>query len=165
VFVTALAGPPYGVEGYLRIHSLSGETAHLAALKRVAVRRDGVESALEVERTRENGAGFFIKFKGIDTPEDARKWRGAELLVSRAEAAPLGAGEYYIDVLHGLALCGEDGERVGVVGDVIAGGAGSRPAAPPAGGPTRLIPFRDEFIGNIDFDARRALLRALWILE
>ena len=121
-----MAGPPSGVEGYIRIHSLSGETAHLAALARVAVRRaDGGEAALEIERVRENGAGFFIKFKGIDTPEDARKWSGAEILVSREEAAPLGSGEYYIEDLKGLSLCGEDGATLGVVGDVIEGGGAS----------------------------------------
>jgi 16S rRNA processing protein RimM len=153
------------VEGDIRIHSLSGETAHLAALKRVIVRREGRETALEIERSRENGAGFFIKFKGIDTPEEARKWRGAELCVAREEAAPLGEGEYYIEDLKGLDLRGEDGERVGVISGVIEGGGGFLFEALLETGETRLIPFRGEFIGAIDLEARRAELRVMWILE
>lgn len=164
-FVTARAGAPFGVEGFFRVNSLSGETAHITKLKRLTLRQGEKSAVFAVERFLEKG-GVLVKLSGIDSPEEARKWRGADIIVLRGEAAPLSKDEFYIEDLKTLTLVSPSGAKLGIVRDVVEGGGGFLLDIVLAGGnETRLVPFRGEFIGAISFETRCATLLAEWILE
>ncbi|MDR0641218.1 MAG: PRC-barrel domain-containing protein, partial [Treponema sp.] len=85
-------------------------------------------------------------------------------LVGRDEAAPLGQGEYYIEDLKGLEVW-EGAEALALISDVLEGGGGNLVELRLNTGETRLVPFRDEFFGEIDIPGRRARLLCRWILE
>jgi 16S rRNA processing protein RimM len=161
-FVAARVGSPFGLKGFVKVHSLSGEFEHLLRLKRAVLRQGGTERVWEIEEAE--GPALVMKFQGIDSPEAARVLAGAELLVSREEAAPLGQGEYYIEDLKGLEVW-EGAEALGLIGDILDGGGGSLVELRLRTGETRLVPFRDEFFGEIDLKAGRARLLCRWILE
>lgn len=164
-FVTALIEKPFALKGFVRVRALAGETAHIAALKSVILRKDGAETVREVEDKFENGAGIFLKFRGTDTPEAARALCGAEILVPRGEAAPVGPGEYYIEDLKGAELFLPDGSSAGFICDVVEGGGGFLLEVPLSTGKKCFIPFRKEFIGEISLEKRRVELLTPWILE
>jgi len=164
-FVTALVGPPFGVNGFLRLRSLSGETDHLAALDAMVLRRGGVTRRLAVEAVTPGNGGPLVKFAGVDSPEAARELTGAEVLVDRAHAAPLGDGEFYVEDLTGLLVVGPAGEPLGRITGVVDGGGGQLAELRLETGAVRLVPFRDEFLGDPDLGAGRIALRETWILE
>jgi 16S rRNA processing protein RimM len=161
-FVAARLGSPFGLRGFVKVHSLSGEIEHLLRLRRAILRQGGREWAWEIEEAE--GPALVMKFRGIDSPEAAKPLAGAELLVGRDEAAPLGQGEYYIEDLKGLEVW-EGTETLGLISDVLEGGGGSLVELRLKTGETRLVPFRDEFFGEIDIPGRRARLLCRWILE
>jgi 16S rRNA processing protein RimM len=161
-FVAAQVGSPFGLKGFVKVHSLSGEFDHLLKLRRAVLRQGGEERVWEIEEAE--GPSLVMKFRGIDSPEAARALTGAELLVSREEAAPLGQGEYYIEDLKGLEVW-EEAEALGCISDILEGGGGSLAELRLKTGETRLVPFRDEFFGEIDLEGRRARLLCRWILE
>jgi 16S rRNA processing protein RimM len=162
-FTAALVGPPFGLKGFVKVHSLSGEFGHLLKLKQVVLKQEGREQVWEVEAA-EGTASLVMKFRGIDSPEAAKVLTGAELLVGRDEAAPLGRGEYYIEDLKGLEVW-EGAEVLGSISDVLEGGGGSLVELRLRNGETRLVPFRDEFFGEVDIEGKRARLLCRWILE
>jgi 16S rRNA processing protein RimM len=170
-FVTALIGQAFGIEGFVRVRSLSGEIKHLYSLSTVVLRDKSGEKNYEIEAFRQNDKELLVRFKGVDTPEAAKKLSGAELLVSREEAAPLGEGEFYIEDLKGLNLVAGDAPSslaappLGVITGIIEGGGGFLVEARLASGETKLIPFRKEFIGTISLEAKSAELLNSWILE
>jgi 16S rRNA processing protein RimM len=172
-FVTAIIGQPFGLEGFIRITSLSGETEHLRSLSAVLLRDKNGERRYEIEAFKHQGNQLLIRFKGVDTPEAAKKLSGAELIVSRNEAAPLKEGEFYIEDLKGLNLVPDGNASVpggsalplGVITGIIEGGGGSLIEARLGSGETKLIPFRDEFIGEISLENKTAALLNTWILE
>ena len=45
-----------------------------------------------------------MKCTGIDTPEDAAKYRNWEMLVPRDKACPLKEGEFYVEDLKQCSL-------------------------------------------------------------
>jgi 16S rRNA processing protein RimM len=120
---------------------------------------------VDIEDVLENGAGFFVKIKGVDTPEAAKPLRGAEFLVNREEAAPLLENEFYIEELKGLKLTDEAGEELGAVNDVIEGGGGFLLEVKLVSGRIVLIPFRNEFLGEISTEKKYVVLLERWILE
>jgi 16S rRNA processing protein RimM len=107
---------------------------------------------------------LLVKFAGIDTPEEAKTLRGAEIIAGRAHAAPLKPGEFYVEDLKGLEVA-VGGEVVGRVTDILEGGGGELVEIRLNSGETRLVPFRGEFFGDISLETGKAALLERWILE
>jgi 16S rRNA processing protein RimM len=164
-FVAALVGAPFGVKGFVKAKPLSGELEHLARLDAAVLRRLDNETLFPIEEIRLAGNALLIKFRGIETPEAAKTLSGAELLVDRDHAAPLGEDEYYVEDLRGLPVCNAQGTKLGEILDVLEGGNGQLLELRLPGGATRLVPFMNEFFGEVDPEQRRAVLLAEWILE
>ena len=166
-FVVGLIGSPFGVKGFVKVRSLSGEIDHLLNLQSVVVNKDGKEQLHHIEEGAPAGTpgSVLIRFKGIDSPEAAKTLNGAQLLVSRDQAAPLGDGEFYIEDLKGLPVLSEDGETIGIITDIIEGGGGELAEIKLTNGEKRLVPYRDEFFKDTSLEKGRAILQDLWILE
>ncbi|MDR2178199.1 MAG: ribosome maturation factor RimM [Treponema sp.] len=163
-FVAALVGPPFGLEGFVKVRSLSGEIQHLLKLRRFTLRRGGREQVWELEAAEKAASFLLMKFRGIDSPEAARTLGGAEILLDREDAAPLRPGEYYIEDLKGVEVYAGS-EALGTITGIIEGGGGNLAELCLKTGEIRLVPFRNEFFGDIDVEGRRAELLCRWILE
>ncbi len=165
--VTAFVRRAHGVNGFVRVESASGETAHIEALSSVFLRLKNKNSEpveYIIEETRGNSSSFFIKFKGIDTPEEAKAILGAEILVPRDKACPLREGEFYISDLCKCALVYK-GSVIGNIESVIEGGGGFLLEVRLDSGVVRLVPLKDAFIGEIDTAKKTVALLHSWILE
>ncbi|MDR2101899.1 MAG: ribosome maturation factor RimM [Treponema sp.] len=164
-FVVGLVGAPFGLKGFVKVRPLSGEIDHLKQLKQVLLRQEKAEKVYEVEEVFSSSHVLTMKFQGIDTPEAARALKGAELVTDRSHAAPLKAGEFYVEDLRGLEVTTLSGEILGHITDIIEGGGGDLAEVGLTTGESRLVPFRNEFFGDIDPENRRAVLLVRWILE
>jgi len=169
-----VAGSPFGLKGFLKVRSLSGETAHLTALKSVSLRQGDSENVFFIEETMPLGgdaspSGFLLmKFQGIDSPEAAADLKGAKLVVGRSQAAPLKKDEFYIEDLKGLAVITanlDSSEILGHITDILEGGGGNLAELRLLSGEIKLIPFRKEFFGDISIENHRLVLLEQWILE
>jgi 16S rRNA processing protein RimM len=166
-FVVGLVGSPFGLKGFVKIRSLSGETEHLTAPAELTLRQDGKDKVYAVE-ARELRVGLspvlLMKFAGIDTPEEAKALLGAEIIAGRAQAAPLKPGEFYVEDLKGLAVRAAGGEVLGHITDILEGGGGNLAEIRLNSGEIRLVPFREEFFGPISLETGEAELLERWIL-
>ncbi|MDR1617836.1 MAG: ribosome maturation factor RimM [Treponema sp.] len=164
-FVAGIVGAPFGLKGFVKVKSLSGEIDHLLKLTQVTLRQGETEKTIKIEESAPALPHVVMKFAGIDSPEAGRTLRGAELVVGRENAAPLAEGEYYVEDLRGMEVVSETGEILGHIGGIIEGGGGSLVELRLSGGETRLVPFRKEFFSSVSLEKGRALLAARWILE
>ncbi|MEI6876367.1 MAG: ribosome maturation factor RimM [Spirochaetota bacterium] len=168
-------GAPRGISGDLRVQSYSGETSHILSLKTVELVRekDGLPETrlhLRVSRSEEGPGGLTLAFEGYAMPERATLLAGMEILVDKGLASPLGDNEWYTTDLVGLRLVSPDKKTsYGIVRAVCEGGSdpwleldrgeGFKEAQRP------LVPFRKEFVGEIDLAGGWIELLAPWILE
>ena len=165
-FTAGILGAPFGVKGFVKVRSFSGEYDHIAVLKSMRLRMiDGGEATLEVEAVLRRPGALFLKFKNIDSPEAVKEFSGAELIVSRDQAAPLKADEYYIEDLKGMRVISPAGEIRGEITGVLEGGGGNLAEVRLPGGDCKLVPFRKEFFGGISLEDRSAVLLEDWILQ
>ena len=104
------------------------------------MRKNGVETKRTIEKVSIGGGILYIKFSGINSPEEAKKLSGSEIVVSREFACPCGKDEYYVEDLKQCQLVYTSGSAKGVAGktaattakpvvvgtitDVLEGGAG-----------------------------------------
>lgn len=183
----------HGLSGNCKVESTSGEYEHFASMKEVTLRKNGFCKTCQIERVLIGDRVLYIKFGGIDTPEDAKKFSGWEILVSRENACPCGKDEYYIedlkrcslvyagDTANGLAVKSAPSVVVGTITDVLEGGAGdllevvlsescellAENVRKTVSGASRtvMVPFKKEFIGKVDIPRKTVQLMHLWILE
>jgi len=164
-FIIGLIGAPFGVKGFVKIHPCSGEIEHLLKLQSVTVSKDGEERLLQIEETASAAPAVLMRFAGIDSPEKAKSFAGAQILAGREQAAPLKKGEFYIEDLKGLTVVSEKAETIGRITDIIEGGGGELAEIELADGEKRLVPFRREFFSEISPEKGKVVLQNLWILE
>ncbi len=166
-FIVGIVGAPFGVRGQVKVHLPSGETSHVEELTSVLVRLAGREKTYVIEETGGGPSAFTVKFQGIDSPEEAKALKGAELIAPRDQAAPLEENEFYIEDLKGLSvvLGNRTGELLGTVQDILEGGGGQLVELRLSSGDLKLVPFRDEFFSDIDLTAGKMVLRERWILD
>jgi len=149
----------------VKVRPFSGDIEHLLKLQSVIIRQGDKERQLAIEESDASPPLVLMRFAGIDSPEAAKALGGAQLLVSREQASPLRAGEFYVEDLKGLAVTAPGGEMVGRVTDIVEGGGGELAEIMLNNGELRLVPFRKEFFSEIDPEKGVAALQNVWILE
>ncbi|MBB6479122.1 ribosome maturation factor RimM [Spirochaeta isovalerica] len=153
----------HGIKGFVKVVSFSGETDHFYDLEKIILKSDRQERESVIEEVKPLGDSVILKIAGIDSPEKAKTLAGMEILVPRDNAAPLNEGEYYHADLVQCSLR-YDGEIIGRVKSIIEGGGGELFEVELNSGESVLIPFRDEFIGDISIDGKLIELKEKWIL-
>lgn len=130
----------HGLAGNCKVESTSGEFQHFTGMKDVVLRKNGIETKRTIEKVGIGGGILYIKFSGINSPEEAKKLSGSEIVVSRDFACPCGKDEYYVEDLKQCQLVYTSGSAkgmaeksaattaepvvVGTITDVLEGGAG-----------------------------------------
>jgi len=141
----------HGTAGQVRVRSYSGETAHLAALAKVYLEPDFAE--FEVEAAQEVNGAVLLKLRGVDLREEAESLNGRVLWADREAANPLGRDEYYVGDLAGCEVR-RGGEVVGTAAAFVEGGATALLEVRGAGGGSFLVPFVEEFVGEVSVENR-----------
>lgn len=111
-----------------------------------------------VERVEPHDEYWRIKFKGIENPETARKYRGHLIALPREELPELPQGETYLEDLLGFQVLGPEGEILGRVlawetvgsSEVFLVGENLKSA--------HFIPYRREFVKKTDMEAKKFFL-------
>ena len=120
VLATGVIRSPHGVKGYVKVHPFSDDFDHFFKLKEVTLQRGDKTRRVEVEKVQNHSDELLMKFRGIDSPEDARFISGWEILVPRDQASRLEEGEVYTADLQGMKLI-YDNEEVAEVVSVMDG--------------------------------------------
>ena len=139
-FVVGIIRGTHGLAGNCKVESTSGEFQHFTGMKDVVLRKNGIETKRTIEKVSIGGGILYIKFSGINSPEEAKKLSGSEIVVSREFACPCGKDEYYVEDLKQCQLVYTSGSAkgmaeksaattaepvvVGTITDVLEGGAG-----------------------------------------
>lgn len=180
----------HGYSGECKVESASGEYEHLLNLKEVTLQHGNEKKETKVESVSLGCNTAYVKFAGINSDEDIRKYNRWEIVVPRKYCKPLKKDEWYIEDLRNCSLIYEGNVDsaslnaptiVGTVTDVLEGGAGyllevsisescnciSEELKKTSSGKPRtvLIPFNNEHVGKVDVKKGTIQLMHLWILE
>ena len=113
----------HGVRGEMKVFPTTDDTRRFKKCREVYVEDKTGLVMYEVENARVSPDKVLLKLKGIDTPEEAVKLRQRGIFVDREHAVKLSKDEYFIADLIGLEIRNEDGDRIGVIEEVLPTGA------------------------------------------
>ncbi len=113
----------HGVRGEMKVFPTTDDTRRFKKCKQVFLEDKTGLKSYDVESVRVSPDKVLLKLKGIDTPEEAVKFRQRGIFVDRANAVRLSKDEYFIADLIGLEIRDENGSRLGVLDEVLPTGA------------------------------------------
>ena len=102
--------------------------------------------------------GVVLKFRGVDSIEQAQALAGCELQIPHPERAPLPRDAAYVGDLIGCAVF-DRGQQVGVIVGVEFGAGEAPLLLVKAEAGEHLIPFAAEYVESVDVERRRVALR------
>lgn len=155
----------HGVKGDLKVFSTSGEYDHYSNFNTVVLKKGNRSKSFDVEAVKGSGESTLLKLKGIDTPEEGKLYAGYDILVDENLKAPCNEGEYYQSDLIGCDLVFEKNILATVI-DMVYGGPNDLLEVKRADNDVVvLVPFRDEFLGEVNITKKTIELRVDWILD
>lgn len=160
-FQVGVIASVHGIKGEVKVYPTTDEPAKFKKLKTV-----WMKTAKEEKEITLQGVKFFknmviVKFEGIDSPEEARVYRGATLWIPREAAVPLKKNEYYHADLIGLSVFAEDGEALGKLTDVLETGANDVYEITLPDKRTVLFPAIRDCVKEVDLDAGRMTVHVM----
>lgn len=151
----------HGLRGEVKVFPTTDDPARYRVLKEVIVDMKKQRLTLEIEGVRFFKHMVIVKFRGIDDIDEAGKYKGAKLYVTRENAVELGEGEHFVADLIGLRVETEDGETLGTLRNVLQTGANDVYEIQPEEGKDLLVPVIKECVREIDIDGGRIVVRLL----
>jgi len=148
----------FGVKGFIKIKSLSGEIEHFFKIKKVEILKDNKWQTHAVESVKRIHNKIILKLEGINTPEEIKHLCGCELWVELKYAAPLKQGEFYIKDLYNCDILYK-GQWQGKIKSVCDGNNADLLEVVNDAGKTILIPFIKRFIVGVDIESKEIHLR------
>ena len=151
----------HGVRGEVKVFPTTDDAKRFKKLKEVILDTGKEHLVLEIEGVKFFKQFAILKFKGIDNINDIEKYKGKSLFVDREHAVKLKKDEYFIADLTGLTVYTEDGEKFGILKDVLETGANDVYIIDSLKHGEVLIPAIKQCILDIDMEENKMVIHLM----
>ena len=145
-----------GLKGEVRVYPFTDDIYRFDDLEEFYLGKD-LETKWEVERVRYKGNMVIMKIKDIDSIELAEKLKTKNMYIGREQGRELEEGEFFVSDLIGLDVFTVDGEKVGVLKDVLQHAINDVYVVS-SGEKEYLIPSIEKFVPTIDLDQNKMII-------
>ena len=150
-----------GLKGEVKVNSFTDDNTKFERIPNVFIKQKGNLKEYSIEKVGYSKNQVIIKFKGVDTVEEAETLRNSYIVVDREIFGELPEGVYYIADLLGLDVYTEDGTHIGKVDDIFSTGANDVYVVKDELGKQRLLPGIDEVIKHIDIESGKIIVNLI----
>jgi 16S rRNA processing protein RimM len=149
-----------GNKGFLKIISYSDFPERFDSLKKVFIDFFGEKKAVVVEKVEKQSrkSGILLKFRDFNSPEDVRILVGKNVYVDQTGLVTLPEGFFFIHDVIGSQVF-RNGERFGIVKDVLVYPANDVYVIEETGGKEILIPAVKDYVETFDPDKKVLILK------
>ena len=151
----------FGIKGFVKIYPYVDDISRFGNLKKVHIKSKKNDEELQIEEVKYQKNMVLVKFKGIETVENAEKLRNSFVEIDRADAIPLEEGQYFIADLLGLDVFLDTGEKLGVLEDIYNTGSSDIYVVKNELGKQFLLPYIDEVIKQINLEEGKIIVHII----
>ena len=151
----------FGIKGVVKVNPWVNDVTRFDNLKKVYIKIRKEQKELEIEEVKYHKNQVLLKFKGIETIEQAEVYRNAILEISREDAIPLEEGEYFIADLLESEVYTDEGEKLGILEDIYNTGSSDIYVVKNGLGKSILLPRIDDVIKEIDVENKKIVVHLL----
>ena len=151
----------FGIKGMVKANPWVNDVTRFDNLKKVYVKIRKELNELEIEEVKYHKNQVLIKFKGIETIEQAEKLKNAILEIDRKDAIPLEEGEYFIADLLESEVYSDEGEKIGILYDIYNTGSNDIYVVKDELGKQILLPGISDVIKEVDLEHKKIVVHLL----
>ena len=151
----------FGIKGFVKIYPYVDDIRRFDDLEEVYISQKKQDSLMKIEEVKYQKNMVLVKFKGIETVEQAEKLRNAYVKIDRKDAIKLEEGQYFIADLLGLEVFLDTGEKLGILDDIFNNGSTDIYVVKNELGKQFLLPYIDEVIKKIDLENEKIIVHII----
>lgn len=151
----------FGIKGFVKVNPWVNDIERFDDLKKVYIKIRKELKELEIEEVKYHKNMVLLKFKGIDTVEQAEMLRNAYLEIDRKDAIPLEEGTYFIADLLELEVYSDTGKKLGILDDIYNTGSNDIYVVKNELGKTILLPGIPDVIKEVDIENKKIIVHLL----
>lgn len=148
----------HGLRGEVKVVAWTDVPEDFENIKKVFTENGAETVELTVKYIKYQKNNLIVKFKEIDTIEQAEVFKNNILSAKKDDLPPLPQGVYYVADLIGCTVFDADGTEVGVVKDVFTAGAGNVYDVKTPEGKQLLIPANDGTVVSTDIKEKKIIM-------
>ncbi len=150
-----------GLKGEVKVNSFCEDNSRFEEISEVILKLKDKKETYQIQSVGYHKNQVIIKFKNINTVEEAEKLRNAMILIDRDVLGALPEGVYYIADLIGLDVYTETNEYLGKVDDIYNTGSNDIYVVKDELGKQKLLPGIDEVIKKIDLENEKIIVNLI----
>lgn len=156
----------HGVHGEVKVFPTTSDVSRYKFLKEVLLDTGKNMKASDMITLKLKGVKFFkqfviVKFEGYDNPNDIEMYKGKPIYVTRENAVELEDDEYFVADLYDIEVYEDNGEKLGVVVDVIETGSNDVYTVKCVDGSELLLPAIKQCILSVDIANRKMIVHVM----
>lgn len=150
----------YGIKGFVKVVPLVDNNNQFKSFKTIYIQEKKGTRELRIEEVKFSKNLVLLKFKGIETIEQAEELRNYYLQAKRSDIK-LEKGAYFIVDLIGLDVYTEEGKLLGKLKEVLQPGANDVYVVEDETEKQILLPVIPDVIKNIDIEGKKIIVRLM----
>ena len=151
----------FGIKGMVKVNPFTDDISKFENLKSVLVEKNGKLVDIQIEEVKYSKNQIILKLKGIDTVEEAEKYRGCYIKIARKDTKKLPKDTYFIADLIGLTVYTDENILLGKVEDIYNSGANDIYVIKSDDGKQILLPAIKEVIKQIDLEQEKIMVHLI----
>ena len=151
----------FGIKGFVKIVPWVNDITRFDNLKKVYIKTKNEQKVLEIEEVKYHKNMVLLKFKGVETIEQAETLKNSYLEIDREDAIPLEEGTYFIADLLESEVYSEEGDKLGILEDIYNTGSNDIYVVKNELGKTILLPGIPEVIKEVDIENQKIIVHLL----
>ena len=151
----------HGIKGEVKVFPTTDNVKRFKKNMEIILDTGKENINLTVESVKFFKQFVILKFKGIDNINDIEKYKTKSLYVTRENAVRLRKDEYFIADLLGVDVWEDNGDKLGILKDVIETGANDVYVITLEDGKELLIPAIKECILDVDIENRKMTVHVM----
>ena len=150
-----------GLKGIVKVNPFTDDISKFEELKYVYIQLKSELKKVKIEQVRYNKNQVLLKLEGIDSIEEAEKYRNFYLKTEKESQEDLGEDTYYIVDLIGLDVYSDKNEYLGKIEDVFPTGSNDVYVVKDNLGKQILIPAIADVVKEVDLKNKKMIINLI----
>lgn len=150
-----------GLKGLVTVNPFTDDITRFEDLETVYILYHNELIKMTIEDVKYKKNQVLLKFKGIDTIEEAEKYRECYIKIDRKDAVELPKDTYFIADLLGLEVFTSDNRFLGKIDDVFQTGSNDVYVVKDEKGKQILLPAISDVVKKVDLENKKIIIELI----
>lgn len=149
----------HGLRGEVKVSVWTDSPEDFESLEYVLTKHRGAEKRLGISGVKYQKNNIIVKFREINSIEEAQGYKNAVLYVPKEELPELPENVYYIADLLDCEVFSETGEKIGILCDVFSTGSNDVYDIKRENAKNLLVPIIDGVVKSVDVGDKKVVIK------